>query len=69
MIFYESPYRVKKCLEQFELIFGAERPACLARELTKIHEEYIRGSLQEVLEQLSDREIKGECIILVGGKS
>jgi len=69
MIFYESPYRVKKCLEQFILIFGASRPACLARELTKIYEEYIRGSLQEVLEQLSDREIKGECIILVGGES
>jgi len=69
MIFYESPYRLTKCLEQFIPIFGADRPACLARELTKIHEEYIRGSLQEVLEQLSDRVIKGECIILVGGKS
>lgn len=69
MIFYESPYRVKKSLEQFAGIFGPERPACLARELTKIHEEYIRGNLQEVLDQIREREIKGECIIIVGGRS
>ena len=69
MIFYESPNRVKKSLEQFTGIFGNERPACLARELTKIHEEFVRGSLSEVLEQVYDRDIKGECIILVGGKS
>jgi 16S rRNA (cytidine1402-2'-O)-methyltransferase len=68
MIFYESPFRVKKSLEQFALIFGTERPACLARELSKIHEEYVRGSLQEIQEKLRDREIKGECIILIGGK-
>jgi len=68
MIFYESPYRIVKCLEQFIPVFGADRPACLARELTKIHEEYIRGSLREVLDKLSDRVIKGECIVLVGGK-
>ena len=69
MIFYESPYRVKKSLEQFAKTFGNDRPACLARELTKIHEEYVRGSLEEVLDQIRDREVKGECIILVGGRS
>ncbi len=68
MIFYESPYRVKKSLEQFAEIFGKNRPACLARELSKIYEEFIRGSLEEILEQIQEREIKGECIILVGGK-
>jgi 16S rRNA (cytidine1402-2'-O)-methyltransferase len=69
MVFYESPYRVIKSLEQFCGHFGPERPVCLARELTKIHEEYIRGSLREVLERIGDREIRGECVIIVGGRS
>jgi 16S rRNA (cytidine1402-2'-O)-methyltransferase len=68
MVFYESPFRVRKSLEQFAEIFGIDRPACLARELTKIHEEYIRGSLGDILQQLENRELKGECIILVGGR-
>ena len=67
MIFYESPHRVRKSLEQFAGIFGNDRQACLARELTKIHEEYLRGSLEYLLSELKDRELKGECIILVGG--
>ena len=69
MIFYESPFRVKKSLEQFSVIFGRDRPACLARELTKIHEEFVRGTLEEITESLHDRELKGECILLVGGRS
>ena len=68
MIFYESPHRVKKSLEQFAGIFGPDRQACLARELTKIHEEYIRGDLSVILTELQGRELKGECIILVGGQ-
>ena len=68
MVFYESPYRVKKSLEQFTEIFGPDRAACLARELTKIHEEYIRGSLGGILERIRGRDIKGECIIIVAGK-
>jgi 16S rRNA (cytidine1402-2'-O)-methyltransferase len=69
IIFYESPFRVRKSLEQFEGIFGGDRPACLARELSKIHEEYIRGSLREILDILAEREVKGECILIVGGRS
>ena len=68
MIFYESPYRVKKSLEQFADIFGMSRQACLAREISKIHEEYIRGTLSSIQAELQDRELKGECIILVGGQ-
>jgi 16S rRNA (cytidine1402-2'-O)-methyltransferase len=68
MIFYESPHRVKKSLQQFSIIFGADRQACLAREITKIHEEYIRGALSGILDELQDRELKGECIILVSGR-
>jgi 16S rRNA (cytidine1402-2'-O)-methyltransferase len=69
MIFYESPFRVEKSLEQFAAVFGIDRPACLAREISKVHEEYIRGSLGGILDSLRGREIKGECIILVGGLS
>jgi 16S rRNA (cytidine1402-2'-O)-methyltransferase len=68
LIFYESPYRVRKSLEQFAEIFGEDRPACLAREISKIHEEYLRGSIAEILERLGEREVKGECILIVGGR-
>ncbi len=44
------------------------RPACLARELSKIHEEFTRGTLEEILVKLGDSDPKGECIILVGGR-
>lgn len=67
MVYYESPHRVKSSLQQFSEFFGPDRQACLARELTKIHEEYIRGTLSQLLEKIQDRELKGECIILVGG--
>lgn len=69
MVFYESPHRVLKSLGQFSDIFGADRPACLARELSKVHEEYIRGSIGEILEKLQEKELKGECILIVGGRS
>ena len=68
MIFYESPHRVLKCLTQFAGVFGAQRQACLARELTKIHEEYIRGTIAEILDALEGKNPRGECVILVAGK-
>ncbi len=69
MVFYESPFRVRKSLEQFKEVFGADRQACVARELSKIHEEYIRGTLEDILLSIHDRELKGECILIVGGPS
>lgn len=68
LILYESPHRVRNCLLQLSDTFGKDRPACLARELTKIHEEFIRGTLEEILVRLGEKDPKGECIILVGGK-
>ncbi len=66
LIFYESPHRILKTLKLMEEVFGKETPACVARELTKIHEEYIRGSLEEVVKELESREkIKGEMVILI----
>ncbi len=68
MILYEAPHRVRKCLHQLMEVLGKDRPACLARELTKIHEQFIRGTLEEILDRLGDADPKGECIILVGGR-
>ena len=66
LIFYESPHRILKTLKLMEEVFGKDTPACVARELTKIHEEYIRGSLEEVIKELESREkIKGEIVILI----
>jgi 16S rRNA (cytidine1402-2'-O)-methyltransferase len=68
MIFYESPYRLTKTLQQFKEYFGADRPASVSRELTKIYEETINGTLDEILANISSREIKGELVITVAGK-
>jgi 16S rRNA (cytidine1402-2'-O)-methyltransferase len=67
MIFYESPFRLIKTLEQFTECFGADRKASVSRELSKIHEETIRGTLKEVLEHYKPLTIKGEIVIIVAG--
>lgn len=69
MIFYESPYRVVKCLEQFAEIFGADREVAVSRELTKKFEETVRGTLAEVLAHFRAHEPKGEFVIVVRGRS
>lgn len=66
LIFYESPHRLLKTIGQFIEYFGAERKASVSRELTKIHEENVRGTLQEVLDHFKTRTIKGEIVIVVG---
>ena len=68
LIFYESPYRVVRTLTQFVEVFGAERPVCVCREISKLHEEAVRGTLAEVLAHFTDHEPKGEIVIVVGGK-
>jgi 16S rRNA (cytidine1402-2'-O)-methyltransferase len=67
MVFYESPYRLIKALEQFTEIFGPDRPVCVCREISKIHEESVRGTLTEVLSHFREREPKGEIVIVLGG--
>jgi 16S rRNA (cytidine1402-2'-O)-methyltransferase len=69
MIFYESPHKLIKTLSHFVEYFGAERPMSVSREITKIHEETIRGTLQEVLNYYTTNPPKGEIVIVVGGKS
>ena len=67
MIFYESPFRLLKTLQQFAEVFGAERPVSVCREISKIHEESVRGSLREVIAHVTETEPRGEIVIVVGG--
>lgn len=69
MIFYESPHRLLKTLMQFEEAFGGDRLACVSRELTKVFEENIRGTLTELIEYYKENTIKGEIVITVAGKN
>ena len=68
LVFYESPHRLLKTLGQFIEYFGGDRKASVSRELTKLHEENARGTLQEVFDHFNDRTIKGEIVIVVGSK-
>lgn len=66
-ILYESPFRLVKTLQQLIEVMGPDRQVSVARELTKIHEENVRGTLQEVLDYFSQKEVKGEIVIIVEG--
>ena len=67
MIFYESPYRLVKALSQMKEVFGEDRPASVSRELTKIHEETVRGTLAGLEAHFLENEPKGEIVIVVSG--
>ena len=67
MVFYESPRRLVRTLEDFAGVFCADRPCSVAREISKLHEEHVRGTLGEVLEHFRALEPKGEIVVVVGG--
>lgn len=67
IIFYESPHRVQKCLEQMGEVFGTERRVSVSRELTKKFEQTVRGTIAEVAEHFAQNEPKGEFVIVVAG--
>jgi 16S rRNA (cytidine1402-2'-O)-methyltransferase len=67
IIFYESPHRVVKCLEQLSEVFGSERRVSVSRELTKKFEQTVRGTIAEVAEHFAQHEPKGEFVIVVAG--
>ena len=69
MIFYESPFRLVKTLELFAQYFGEERQACVSREISKIHEENFRGTMKDCIEHFSQKDVKGEIVIVVEGKN
>ncbi len=68
IIFYESPHKLIKTLSQFVEFFGEDRPVSVSREITKLHEETIRGTASEVLEHYTNKPPKGEIVVVVGGK-
>ena len=68
MIFYESPHKLIKTLGHFKEYFGAERLCSVSREITKLHEETVRGTVEEVLKHFESKPPKGEIVIIVEGK-
>jgi Predicted methyltransferases len=69
MVLYESPHKILKTLKQLAEVLGSDRAACIAREISKLHEEFIRGSLIEILQNLEQRsKIKGEITLVVAGR-
>lgn len=69
MVFYESPYRVVKLLEQLAEVFGNERHVSACREISKVHEESVRGTLAEVIAHFKEHEPRGEFVVVVAGKN
>ncbi|RZJ74154.1 MAG: 16S rRNA (cytidine(1402)-2'-O)-methyltransferase [Flavobacterium sp.] len=67
MIFYVSPHKLAKTLAEFVQYFGESRPVSVSRELSKMHEETVRGTATEVLEQFTKKEPRGEIVVVVGG--
>jgi len=68
MIFYESPHKLLKTLSQFAEYFGADRQISVSRELTKLYDETLRGSVTEVLDKFEKKPPKGELVVVVAGK-
>ena len=67
MIFYESPYRLVKTLQQFADVFTPDRQVSVCREISKVHEESVRGTLAEVIAHFTEKEPKGEIVIVLAG--
>ena len=68
MIFYESPYRLLKLLQECAAVFGEDRQASVCREISKVHEESVRGTLAELIQHFTETEPKGEIVIVVAGE-
>lgn len=68
LVFYESPHKMLKTLQQLAGYFGPDREAVLCRELSKLYEEHLRGTLGELLERITDRALKGEMVLVVRGR-
>jgi 16S rRNA (cytidine1402-2'-O)-methyltransferase len=68
IVIYESTHRIMKTLDELAVFFGPDRPASISRELTKIYEETVRGTLPELVQYFRDHPVKGEFVIIIGGK-
>tara|TARA_B100000674_G_scaffold359311_1_gene302137 strand:- start:805 stop:1482 length:678 start_codon:yes stop_codon:yes gene_type:complete len=67
IIIYESPHRIKRLIEELKAVFGGQRLVSISRELSKIHQENVRGTLDEVHKNLESKNIKGELILIING--
>jgi 16S rRNA (cytidine1402-2'-O)-methyltransferase len=68
LVFYESPHRLVKTLLEFQAIFGADRLCSVSRELSKLHEETVRGTLETVTQHFQSKAVKGEIVLVLAGK-
>lgn len=68
VVLYESPHRLVKALGQLAEHFGPDRPCSVSREISKLHEETVRGTLESVAARFEEKGVKGECVIVLGGK-
>jgi len=68
IVLYESPHRIVKTLEQMIPFFGEERQACVSRELTKLYEENVRGTISELINHFKEKKVKGEIVLIIAGK-
>ena len=66
VIFYEAPHRIHEALDDVVVVLGPERTVVIARELTKVHEEFLRGTAHEIAERIRERELKGEITLIIG---
>jgi 16S rRNA (cytidine1402-2'-O)-methyltransferase len=69
MVIYESPYRLQRLLEELCAVLGDERPVSVSREISKLHAETARGTLAEVAAHFGEKEVKGEIVVVLAGKS
>ena len=67
-VIYESPYRLMRLLQELGEVCGKDRPVAVCRELTKIHEEVFRGTIEEALAHFGQKEVKGEIVVVLGGR-
>ncbi len=67
VVFYESPHRIQKAIEECVELLGPDREVCIAREISKMFEEFIRGTAAEVLERIKNQPLKGEIVLIVKG--
>ena len=68
VVFYESPHRIQKAIEECVELLGPDREVCIAREISKMFEEFIRGTAAEVLERIKNQPLKGEIVLIVKGQ-